>query len=171
LCDASVKGAFVGSGGIEFVPGDVRGGGFKLDVGTAGSVALVLQALMIPATRLGEGLTVSVSGGTDVMWSPPVDYLKNVTLPVLGRNGYDVKLEVEKRGFFPKGGGNVKAIIKPNQKPSPIELTERGSFKGAAGISYAADDLSGKRVVERQMKSARKVVLRGLQEGVWCWMI
>src|SRR3990167_7837570 len=46
LCDAQVEGLELRSTELIFRPGRLRGGEFRFDVGTAGSVTLVLQALL-----------------------------------------------------------------------------------------------------------------------------
>jgi RNA 3'-terminal phosphate cyclase (ATP) len=46
LVDAKVIGLKRGSTAIEFYPQKIREGQFKIDVGTAGSITLVIQALI-----------------------------------------------------------------------------------------------------------------------------
>ncbi|HLB68299.1 MAG TPA: RNA 3'-terminal phosphate cyclase, partial [Thermoplasmata archaeon] len=46
LCNASAEGLAIGSRTIEFHPGPLRSGSFSFDVGTAGSITLVLQACL-----------------------------------------------------------------------------------------------------------------------------
>ncbi len=125
LCDADVSGMELHAQQIEFKPQALRGGEFRFDVGTAGSVTLVLQAVL-PALIAGrERAHVVVVGGTDVRWSPPVDYLREVVLPLIGRIGAKVRLEVLRRGYYPRGGGEVHAEIVPAAL-QPIQLSESG---------------------------------------------
>ncbi len=49
------------------------------------------------------GGSFEITGGTDVPWSPPVDYLKHVTLYALERMGLKVGLEIKRRGHYPQG--------------------------------------------------------------------
>src|SRR5215467_9553172 len=89
ICAGEVVGAEVGSETLEYRPGRLKNGRFDFDVGTAGSVTLVLQMLM-PILPFGGGsYVIRLTGGTDVKWSPPVDYLRLITLPVLRRMGFD----------------------------------------------------------------------------------
>ncbi|RLI93947.1 MAG: RNA 3'-phosphate cyclase, partial [Candidatus Altiarchaeales archaeon] len=87
LCNARVINARIGSTEIEFIPNEISGGRFNIDVGTAGSVTLVLQALMLPALVAKDSTIIKIRGGTDVKWSPPIDYLRFVTLPILRKFG------------------------------------------------------------------------------------
>ncbi|MBS1171812.1 MAG: rtcA, partial [Proteobacteria bacterium] len=83
LCGATVKGAAVGSGELTFVPQTVRGGDYRFDVGTAGSITLVLQALLPVLLAADRPSRVTIRGGTDVRGAPPMDYLACVLLPLL----------------------------------------------------------------------------------------
>ncbi len=128
LCDADVAGLELRSQRIEFKPQALRGGEFRFDVGTAGSVTLVLQAVL-PALIAGrEPAHVVVIGGTDVRWSPPIDYLREVTLPLIERMGAQVSLDVLRRGYYPRGGGEVAASITPAPLQS-LQLADSGPLQ------------------------------------------
>ena len=47
ICGGVVKGAEVGSTTLEYTPGKPKSGRFSFDVGTAGSVTLILQTVKI----------------------------------------------------------------------------------------------------------------------------
>ena len=153
LCDAKIKGLSVGSEVVEFIPGELRGGRFSMDVGTAGSLTLVLQALMIPVLGLNESIEFELRGGTDVKWSPQIDYLRYVLLPLLEEHGYRATITLEKRGYYPKGGGLVRFKAESSELKS-FSLTEKGEVTNIGGISHASLDLSQKKVAERQSDSA-----------------
>jgi RNA 3'-phosphate cyclase len=105
MCDAEVSGLDIGSTEVEFSPRNNLGGAFSSDVGTAGSVSLVLQTCMLPAITARGPTDLTIGGGTDVPWSPPIDYLRMVILPLLRRMGVDAEISVVQRGFYPAGGG------------------------------------------------------------------
>ncbi|UCH47886.1 MAG: RNA 3'-phosphate cyclase [Betaproteobacteria bacterium] len=128
LCDADVSGLELRSQQIEFRPQALRGGEFCFDVGTAGSITLVLQAVL-PALIAGrEPAHVVVTGGTDVRWSPPVDYLREVMLPLIERMGPEVRLEVTRRGYYPRGGGEVAVSISP-ELLQPLQMADSGALQ------------------------------------------
>jgi len=137
LCDGDVEGAFVGSGAITFRPGKVLGGSYQLDVGTAGSITLVLQSCLLASLHAPTTTELEVRGGTNVQMSPPVDYYRNVLIPLLGRMGYDVQLELVSRGFYPQGGGAVKAYMAPCPGLRPLALKERGRLEEVGGECFA----------------------------------
>lgn len=137
LCDGDVEGAYVGSTSLSFRPGKVLGGSYQLDVGTAGSITLVLQSCLLASLHAPATTELEVRGGTNVQMSPPIDFYSNVLLPLLGRMGYDVQVELVSRGFYPQGGGAVKAYIAPCSRLAPLSLGERGRLEEVGGECFA----------------------------------
>lgn len=132
-----LEGAKVGSTEIIFRPGKVQGGMFKIDVGTAGSISLVLQACMLPAIMAETRTTMEISGGTNVRWSPSVDYYDLVLFPLLKKIGIDVKMKIIARGFYPEGGGKVLVEISPAKKLVPLDLEDRGQLRRIGGRCFS----------------------------------
>ncbi|MCK9151305.1 RNA 3'-terminal phosphate cyclase [Methanobacterium alcaliphilum] len=157
LCDASIQGLEIGSTEIVFSPGNLKGGSYDLNIKTAGSISLVLQAFMIPAAFASSPVNISVRGGTDVRWSPPINYLQKVMLPVLEKMGYYMNIDLVTRGHYPRGSGLVKASIKPVTKLKSIELLEM-EIDSIKGISHSVN--LPRHVAERQAKSAEKILSR-----------
>jgi len=155
LCEASTSGVRIGSKKITFQPEEVKAKDLEVDIGTAGSITLLLQSLMPALMNCDEEVQIKLKGGTDVKWSPPLDYLKNVLLPVLRNHGYDASLEVKKRGFYPKGGGEVIFNFQ-GADMDEFDLTEKGEIQEVGGVSYASDHLKDSSVADRQAKAARK---------------
>ncbi len=152
ITQANVTGVKVGSSSITFDPDKPQGGRFKFDIGTAGAISLVLQTLMPCAAFAQSPTELEIRGGTDVAWSPPIDYITNVTLPILMKMGYRSEIVLSRRGHYPRGGGLVRAIIDPIKKLSPLNLTERGEILSVKGISHAVR--LPKHVAQRQADSA-----------------
>jgi len=158
IARAKTEGVHVGSKTIVFSPTGLRGGRYRFDVGTAGSISLVLQSIMPAAAFAPEAMELEVKGGTDVAWSPPIDYLSNVALPNLSIMGYKAELKMERRGHYPKGGGIVKATILPVKKLKSVRLLKRGGIGLVEGISHAVRLPS--HVAERQARSAERLLRR-----------
>lgn len=157
LCDAEVDNAYVGSTHIRFRPGPVIGGSYRLDVGTAGSVTLVLQACML-ASLMSPGVTeLEIIGGTNVRMSPPVDYYSQVLFPLLARMGYDADLQLERRGFYPQGGGRVTASLAPCPSLSPLRLEDRGELEEVGGVCFSQN--LPDHVAQRMEHTCRKAFL------------
>jgi RNA 3'-terminal phosphate cyclase (ATP) len=136
MSDADVDGLYPGSKELVFKPREVLGGRFELDVGTAGSISLVLQACLIPAILSRAPMNIAIKGGTDVNWSPPVDYVMLVHLPILSMFGPSCELEMRTRGFYPEGGGEVIAEISPTGNLSGVDLSSPGKAIAIEGVSY-----------------------------------
>lgn len=113
MTGATVSGVRLGSTEVTFRPQRICGGGYTVDIGTAGSITLLLQCLMPAASALSESLILDITGGTDTAWSPPIDYFTHIFLPLLTAMGYDCDVQVDKRGYYPIGGGRVSARINP----------------------------------------------------------
>lgn len=144
LCRGRLEGVSLRSREIRFAPAELRGGEYRFDIGTAGSISLVLQALlpvMIASERIA---TVTVTGGTDVRQAPPIDYLRNVLLPLLARMGIEAELEVMRRGYYPRGGGEVRVAVSPGPL-KPLGLEKPGglvSIEGRAHVSNLPEHIA-----------------------------
>jgi RNA 3'-terminal phosphate cyclase (GTP) len=158
--EVSFKGAAPGSSVVEFHPAAVKGAEATIDIGTAGSITLLLQTL-VPVALLAEGASrLRLVGGTDVSWSPTLDYLRNVVLPIVGERSQVLRLtEGDRRGFYPKGGG--EAILEAGgwrRDAAPIRATERGKLVSVEIHSVASQSLEERRVAERQTEGAREIL-------------
>ena len=122
ICQARVEGVAIGSKELRFEPGKVKPGEYSFDVGTAGSTSLIFQSLLLPLAFSGGESLVRLKGGTHVPWSPPLHYLSTVFLPVLARMGIRVEMDLKKWGWYPKGGGEIEARIKPVGHLKPLSL-------------------------------------------------
>jgi RNA 3'-terminal phosphate cyclase (ATP) len=133
LCDAEVSGLEIGSSEIEFKPGDIKGGRYKFDIGTAGSITLAFQACILACANAKDPVTISLTGGTDVKWSPSWDYFEHVYLLLLKKMGVLVFPKLILRGYYPKGGGQAVITIKPSNKIKPLKLKEENEFTNVSG--------------------------------------
>lgn len=139
LTDARVEGLSLGSRELTFEPRRSPSGDVRVDVGTAGSVALVLQAVMgaLSAPRAGPA-EVRITGGTDVIMAPSWDYLANVLAPALARMGMDMELSCERRGFFPRGGGRVTLSMDEREGPlGPYNPEATGGARVEGTVVYS----------------------------------
>jgi len=113
ICGARVSGLFPGSSELFFAPVEIKGGKYEIDIGTAGSITLLLQSLMPALPFAKEKVELTIRGGTDVAWSPTIDYLQHVTFRALEQLGYAGSVTLKKRGYYPRGGGEVSAMFDP----------------------------------------------------------
>jgi RNA 3'-phosphate cyclase len=113
LAGGEIEGLALGATEVVFRPGALRGGHYEFDVGTAGSITLLVQALLPVMIAAQAPVTVRLVGGTDVRMAPPLDYLRHVLLPLLARFGVAATLDLEQRGYYPRGGGAVRLSVSP----------------------------------------------------------
>lgn len=156
-CHAEATGLHLGSQEVIFNPREVSGGRLRIDIGTAGAIGLLLQAVMLPAIKAPSSLGLRITGGTDVPWAPTAGYLMEVALPLLGKMGYQGKMVVNKRGYFPTGGGEVSAELE-RATLSPLKLLDRGGLRIIKGRSHASEALRQRQVAERQREGATKIL-------------
>jgi RNA 3'-terminal phosphate cyclase (ATP) len=117
LSQAEVAGAYLGSQDLTFRPRRLTGGHCVFDVAettrSAGAVSLIVQALLPLLLKADSPATVILKGGTHVPWSPPAHYLSHVFLPALAVMGPEVNLTLERWGWYPRGGGEVRLATRP----------------------------------------------------------
>lgn len=171
-CNAETGGVEVGSESFTFEPGEdvdededeepVFGGSVSVEVGTAGSVPLVFGALLPLAEALEEPLTARLEGGTDAKWAPPLDYFRQVKLPFLTERGLDADVELDRRGFYPRGGGKATLTVRPSSLDT-LDVTERGERESLTTYSVAEEGMAEDDVAERQAEAAPEAAEREVE--------
>lgn len=122
ISGATVEGATLGSLRVAFRPGPAVAGDYRFDIGSAGSAGLVLQTILPPLLQLKQASTVTVLGGTHNGAAPSFHFLDRCFAPHVG-----LRLHLERWGFYPAGGGQLRAEILPGQ--DPIDWLERGPIR------------------------------------------
>lgn len=153
IADAQTSGAMIGSQEITFKPKSIRGGDYSIDIGTAGSISLLLQCINPILWYADKLSTLTIKGGTAVNWSPPIPFLQHVVYKAFERMGVNTTLEVNRHGFYPKGGGEVNQRTQPVTVLKPLSLKEP-SIKKITGVSLCGT--LPEHVAVRQAASAKK---------------
>lgn len=154
ISSAHVEGAKLGSQFLVFEPQGLQAGEYAFDIGTAGSVSLLLQTLYLPLSFADSSSSLELRGGTHVPWSPCYHYLAWQWLPNLARAGYRVDCSLESAGFYPRGGGVMHARILPCKGLSALRLLKPGRLQRIRGLSGVG--LLPLSIAERQRKQARE---------------
>lgn len=177
LCGATTSDIHIGSTELIYTPGKLKGGSFSFDIGTAGSISLLLQALLLPLLFAPKKVTLTLTGGTCGLWQAPVEYMQQVLFPFLERFCGKLTCSLTKRGYYPRGGGQVLIEIKPQfsltdfsdfdlflaelrTNVASFSLTERGKLSYIRGILHASSALAEQRVAERQAEAAQLYLQR-----------
>ncbi len=172
LCNAQVKGVYEGSEELEFIPGKIQSKKLELDIGTAGSITLVLQSLLFPCMFSDKKIELIIKGGTDTKWSIPYDYFAQVLIPYIQKFCH-VESSLLSRGYYPRGQGSASLVFRPKYKLKDFDnfddlvseikkvdenrlmKVSRGKLLVIKGISHASSNLEGSKVAERQADSAK----------------
>src|SRR3990170_2940559 len=156
LCDAEVRGAELGSRELWFTPTEIRGGKIYAEIGTAGSIPMLVLTVLPLCAFAKNPVHIQVSkGGTDVKNAPTINYLKHLLLPMLTRMGLKATLAVQKYGYYPKGMGEITLEVEPSPKLKGIRLQNFGNLQQTKGVSVCTF-LADRRVAERQAKAANE---------------
>lgn len=148
VCKAAIKGAALRATEIIFEPRTApQAGDYAFDVaevagrGSAGAVTLLWQTLWLPLALADGPSQLTLRGGTHVPMSPSVHYLSQVFVPTLEPLGWQLKLQLEAWGFYPAGGGALRAHIAPMRggRGQPLQCLERGALQHIAGLAVAAN--------------------------------
>ncbi|RJS89474.1 RNA 3'-terminal phosphate cyclase [Candidatus Bathyarchaeota archaeon] len=126
LCSARVEGLEIGSGEVVFYPGEIRGGRHRFDIGTAGSIGLLLQCVTPVAAYAEETTELEVVGGTSVRWAMPVLMLREVVWRALKEMGFKGELTIRREGFYPRGGRHRQRPHHPSGGAGASEDRRRG---------------------------------------------
>lgn len=88
-------------------------------------------------------VTLILKGGTNTEMAPQVDYVLNVLIPILKENiGIDIELNLIRRGFYPKGGGELQLHVTPiKDHLNPICLMDRGQLVSLHIRSFVAGSI------------------------------
>jgi RNA 3'-terminal phosphate cyclase (ATP) len=121
-----------------------------------------VQCLLPAMIRADGPITLTVTGGTDVRWSPTIDYFKSVFLPALSEFGARVKVDIKRRGYYPRGGGSVVLTVTPGSlKPAHLEPQRAGIVEGISHCSNLPEH-----VARRQAESAGAALKDAGHNGV-----
>lgn len=158
ISKAEISGAELNSTELIFIPKEKPiNKTYIFDIKTAGSTSLLFQTLLYPLA-LSKGGELILQGGTHVPFSPSFHYLKYVFLPVISFLGLKADIHLEKAGFYPKGGGRIKAKILPWENFILPKFTYEFNPENICIISLISEDLPD-HILERQLRSAKGKLL------------
>ncbi len=158
----------VGSTEVLFSPGDMWKRLTKVKIRTAGNIALFTQTLHNAFIMAPQGkYTVLVDGGgTYGKFAPGTGYVSNVTYGILRGLGYNIRINVIRHGFYPKGGAKAEIVLEPSASYTPLVLTERGILVRIAGYIVVEQSLAKPRVGERILQSITENLRSDLCDGI-----
>ena len=154
ICGGKIEGAELGARTFSFRPETVHAGHYDFSLGMAASVSEVLLCLLPALMRAGTGSTVLLQGGTHVPGAPSYDFLERVFIPILEQIGPRLRVSLERPGFYPAGGGRVRAEIEPAETTASWEIFDGGrTLKNSARVLLAH---GSKKMAQRQLEQVQK---------------
>jgi len=156
MCNAKTEGLEIGSTEIVFCPRKVEPRDMEIRIPTAGSIALVLQSVMLAS--FGHEMKISFKGGgSHGLWAPPLTYTKNILLPLLMKFGLQGRIDIDKYGYYPSGGAEVRAVM-GSSAINPVIMENRSRLLDVRGISHASSFLEKREVAKRQAEAAARAI-------------
>ncbi|MEM9168523.1 MAG: RNA 3'-terminal phosphate cyclase [Pseudomonadota bacterium] len=156
VCGGKATDAHIGSTELTFSPGDIRGGSYNFNIGTAGSTSLVFQTVLPALLAADEPSCVELSGGTHNAASPPFEFIDEVFLPMIKRSGGIVSATLQRRGFYPAGGGRWTAFIEPLLEPRDLTL-EGASATPSISVEAATANIP-ESIATRELATAKDML-------------
>ena len=141
ITEAETKGAHMHSTSLTFTPRTIKAGRYRFEITTAGAAGMLFGAVLPVLLYASESSEVVVTGGTHVPFSPPYHYLEKVFLPGLQKMGGSVNLQLGRWGFYPRGGGEIRAHVKPCRRLHGLQLAERGQLKSLQLTAFSSVSL------------------------------
>lgn len=163
MSNAATEGDFIGSREVIFEPKSFKPKKELIDIGTAGSITLLLQALLLPSIFSKQKISLQVKGGTNVSWSPPAEALTEALFPLIKKMNAECSLKIIRRGYYPKGQGLIEFNSMPCDGLRAINLIEKGVFKKIKIYSNSAS-LPGHVALEQFNSAKRFLGEKGIKE-------
>lgn len=125
IAGGDVEGAELGSRTLQWNPGQINGGEYQWEVGSAGSAVLVAQTILPALMSAAEPSTITIGGGTHASWAPPFEFFERCFLSLLAKMGGRVEVSIESHGFYPAGGGRITMHVQPTDQWRGLSIVER----------------------------------------------
>jgi RNA 3'-phosphate cyclase len=134
LTNSNLSQCEVGTKKITFIPNKTKSlkSNIHINVNTAASLGLLLQPIQIACMGFYRPDPIEITidgGGTHGKWAPSLNYLRNVTYRIFKRSGLTIKVNIDKYGFYPKGGAQTRfTIFLTEDNLKSINYTELGNI-------------------------------------------
>lgn len=167
LTESKLSECRVGTKEITLHPNQSIKSNIEVEIGTAGSIGLLLQPIQIACLRFNKPEKIEISikgGGTFGKYAPSLNYLQHVTYNIFKNHGFDIDIEIQKHGFYPKGGAAVRCTLYPPKNIiKPFNLTKLGEIDLIQGEIISTNHLKKKNVCERIKNTIQLQIKRQLK--------
>ena len=170
LTNSSLSDCKVGSKEITLNPTNDVKSSIQVGISTAGSIGLLLQPIQIACLGFTKPEKIEIlmsGGGTFGKWAPSINYLREVTYQIFKNSGFKIDIDIQKHGFYPKGGALVKcSLFPPRKEMRPIDLTKLGNFNVIQGEIITTNQLKRNEVGERIKKAIHQQIKKNLSVDI-----
>ena len=162
LSNGELSSIDVGTTDLKFIPGVEGRTNLDVKIRTAGSIALLsqtIQTAFIQSNRVKSIKINYIGGGTFGMGAPDPYYLNNVAYHLFSQMGYKCHIDIQKNGYYPKGGAMASLTIEPVQNVSDLKslvIKKKGELLEVGGIIVCSENLKKPQVAERIQKSIKE---------------
>ena len=172
IVGAELTGDELHSTEIRFVPSEaedqrVKKRNFAADTGTAGATTLLAQVALPSLIFAPEKpVEATLKGGTDAEMAPMADFTREIFLPNLRRFGANFELRINKKGYFPKGGGEIVLRVEEPDVSTPLKAVDL-SDPGEIVRIHVRASVAGKlplKIAEEMSDAAKNILLRHFDE-------
>ncbi|XP_020608181.1 RNA 3'-terminal phosphate cyclase-like, partial [Orbicella faveolata] len=157
ITSGKLNGDKIGSTSVTLLPSSIGSGTFSADTQTAGSVCLLMQLALPCLLYAPEVSKLILKGGTNAEMAPPIEYMTDVFRPIVKRLGVEFDCDIVRRGYYPKGGGEIHVKVKPVKQLKPLQLLERGSLVRITGCAFVAGVLPFK-IAQTMAREAHRML-------------
>ncbi|CAF2093763.1 unnamed protein product [Rotaria magnacalcarata] len=157
LSEAKLHNGNIGATEIFFTPKTIKGGNYLADTKTAGSVCLIMQTAIPCLLFANDSSCLRLIGGTNADFAPEIDYYSMIFQPIAKKFNFNFDMNIIRRGYYPRGGGEVRITVNPIDQLTAVDLTEFGRIKKFFGRAFVAGTLS-KRIAHEMTDAAEKLI-------------
>eukprot|EP01103_Thecamoeba_quadrilineata_P017006 TRINITY_DN5874_c0_g1_i1.p1 TRINITY_DN5874_c0_g1~~TRINITY_DN5874_c0_g1_i1.p1 ORF type:complete len:423 (-),score=50.28 TRINITY_DN5874_c0_g1_i1:43-1311(-) len=166
LFNARLSGNQIGSDEIVFSANEFNTSARNVvDTKTAGSIGLLIQISLPCLAFAPQPTEFTFKGGTNAEFAPSVDFLQTVLKPNLERFGLHFDLEYKRRGFYPRGGGEVNMTVKPVEYLTPVDLRDSGPVVSIHSFAFVSGNIP-QRVPQIMIQEAEKLLRNNFDQSV-----
>lgn len=157
MSGGTLSGGVSGETELAFEPGPLRAGAYRVEL-AGGEPLLALVRLAGATLGFAPGASDLVArGSTHDIDGDTFEVARSTWIHLMRRIGFEVDLELERVGFTPRGGGEMRlSIAGPRVGLAPLDLRRRGELDALQIVSGAASLPA--HVQQRQAARARSGV-------------
>ncbi|EDV45562.1 RNA 3'-terminal phosphate cyclase [Drosophila erecta] len=157
ITNADVVGNVLCSTRVEFTPHTILDNTYRVETCTAASITLIYQMALPVLLFAGHSSRLIVTGGTNVAFAPPVEYMQQVLLPNLKHFGAGFDLKVQNYGFYPRGRGNCQLDVQPVAKLNAGQFIDFGRINLISGVAFCAGCLPINIAIDMKKTAQREI--------------